>query len=112
MALSYQELAEVYNWFSEGFDTPDLMVAKVLPEPLNGVEKPIETGNERCFGRHDDIRTRVEVSQMGNCFNQRGRMVVCACGLQRGELVREFGFTGWLDASFPQISSHLPVYSA
>ena len=27
-------LAEIYNWFSEGFDTPDLKEAKALLEEL------------------------------------------------------------------------------
>ena len=29
-------LAEVYNWFTEGFDTADLKDAKALLEELNG----------------------------------------------------------------------------
>jgi hypothetical protein len=29
-------LAEIYNWFTEGFDTADLKGAKVLLEELNG----------------------------------------------------------------------------
>jgi predicted ATPase len=28
-------LAEVYNWFTEGFDTPDLMDAKALLDELS-----------------------------------------------------------------------------
>jgi predicted ATPase len=28
-------LAEIYNWFSEGFDTPDLKDARVLLEELS-----------------------------------------------------------------------------
>ena len=28
-------LAEVYNWFTEGFDTPDLKDAKALLDQLN-----------------------------------------------------------------------------
>ena len=28
-------LAEVYNWFTEGFDTPDLKEAKLLLEELS-----------------------------------------------------------------------------
>ena len=28
-------LAEIYNWFSEGFDTPDLKDAKRLLDELN-----------------------------------------------------------------------------
>jgi tetratricopeptide (TPR) repeat protein len=31
-------LAEVYNWFTEGFDTPDLKEAKALLEELGGTE--------------------------------------------------------------------------
>ena len=31
-----QMLAEVYGWFTEGFDTPDLMEAKMLIEELAG----------------------------------------------------------------------------
>jgi class 3 adenylate cyclase/predicted ATPase len=31
---AYQLLAEVYGWFTEGFDTPDLQAAKVLLEAL------------------------------------------------------------------------------
>jgi len=27
-------LAEIYNWFTEGFDTPDLQEAKALLEEL------------------------------------------------------------------------------
>ena len=29
-------LAEIYNWFSEGFDTADLKDAKALMEELGG----------------------------------------------------------------------------
>lgn len=29
-------LAEIYGWFTEGFDTADLKEAKVLLEELNG----------------------------------------------------------------------------
>ena len=29
-------LAEIYNWFTEGFDTPDLKDAKALLEKLAG----------------------------------------------------------------------------
>jgi predicted ATPase len=28
-------LADIYNWFTEGFDTPDLMDAKALLDELN-----------------------------------------------------------------------------
>ena len=28
-------LAEIYNWFTEGFDTPDLKDAKTLLDELN-----------------------------------------------------------------------------
>ena len=31
---AYQPLAEVYGWFTEGFDTADLQEAKALPEEL------------------------------------------------------------------------------
>jgi len=29
-------LAEIYSWFTEGFDTPDLQVARALLEGLGG----------------------------------------------------------------------------
>ena len=29
-------LAEIYNWFTEGFDTPDLKDAKALLDQLGG----------------------------------------------------------------------------
>ena len=29
-------LADIYNWFTEGFDTADLKKAKALLEQLNG----------------------------------------------------------------------------
>jgi hypothetical protein len=29
-------LAEIYNWFTEGFDTADLKAAKALLDELNG----------------------------------------------------------------------------
>ena len=29
-------LADIYNWFTEGFDTPDLKDAKALLETQNG----------------------------------------------------------------------------
>jgi predicted ATPase len=32
---AHQVLAEIYNWFSEGFDTPDLQEAKALLEALS-----------------------------------------------------------------------------
>jgi predicted ATPase len=31
---AYQLLAEIYGWFTEGFDTPDLQDAKALLEAL------------------------------------------------------------------------------
>jgi hypothetical protein len=31
---SYQMLARIYGWFTEGFDTPDLQEAKALLEDL------------------------------------------------------------------------------
>jgi tetratricopeptide (TPR) repeat protein len=34
LAEAHQLLAEVYGWFTEGFDTPDLQEAKVLLEEL------------------------------------------------------------------------------
>jgi predicted ATPase len=33
-AEAHQLLAEIYNWFTEGFDTKDLQEAKVLLEQL------------------------------------------------------------------------------
>jgi predicted ATPase len=33
-AEAYQLLAEIYGWFTEGFDTPDLQDAKALLEEL------------------------------------------------------------------------------
>ena len=30
------QLAEIYNWFTEGFDTPDLKDAKALLDALTG----------------------------------------------------------------------------
>jgi predicted ATPase len=30
-----QRLAEIYSWFTEGFDTPDLQEAKALLEELS-----------------------------------------------------------------------------
>jgi hypothetical protein len=35
-AEAHAMLAEVYNWFTEGFDTTDLKEAKVLLEELSG----------------------------------------------------------------------------
>ena len=34
--LARTMLAEIYNWFTEGFDTADLKDAKVLLEQLGG----------------------------------------------------------------------------
>lgn len=34
-----QMLAEIYNWFTEGFDTKDLKEARALLEELGGTEK-------------------------------------------------------------------------
>jgi len=31
---AHSMLSEIYNWFTEGFDTPDLKDAKALPEEL------------------------------------------------------------------------------
>ncbi len=39
MAEAYRVLADVYNWFSEGFDTPDLKEARQLLAALNGEGK-------------------------------------------------------------------------
>jgi hypothetical protein len=33
-AEAYQILAEIYGWFTEGFETPDLQEAKTLLEVL------------------------------------------------------------------------------
>jgi predicted ATPase len=35
-AAAYQLLAEVYGWFTEGFDTADLQEARALLETLGG----------------------------------------------------------------------------
>ena len=35
-AEAYELLAEVYKWFTEGFDTADLQEAKALIEELGG----------------------------------------------------------------------------
>ena len=32
---AHEMLAEIYNWFTEGFDTKDLQEAKALIEELN-----------------------------------------------------------------------------
>ena len=32
---AHQKLAEIYNWFTEGFDTKDLQEAKALLEELS-----------------------------------------------------------------------------
>jgi hypothetical protein len=37
-AEARQMLAEIYNWFTEGFDTADLKEAKALLEELGGRE--------------------------------------------------------------------------
>jgi hypothetical protein len=34
-AEAFGLLSKVYNWFEEGFDTPDLIAAKVLLEELS-----------------------------------------------------------------------------
>jgi predicted ATPase len=34
-----EKLAEIYNWFTEGFDLPDLQEAKALLEELGGIEE-------------------------------------------------------------------------
>jgi len=34
-----QRFAEIYGWFTEGFDTKDLQEAKALLEELVGMEK-------------------------------------------------------------------------
>ena len=34
-AEAHQVLAEIYGWFSEGFDTPDLRAAKALLDTLS-----------------------------------------------------------------------------
>ncbi len=36
LAEAHQMLSEVYNWFTEGFDTKDLQEAKELLEELDG----------------------------------------------------------------------------
>jgi hypothetical protein len=33
--MAREMLAEIYNWFTEGFDTADLKDAKVLPKELS-----------------------------------------------------------------------------
>ena len=38
-------LSEIYNWFTEGFDTKDLQEAKALLEELEG-KKPEEAGTK------------------------------------------------------------------
>lgn len=35
-AKAHQLLAPIYNWFTEGFDTPDLQEARALLEALQG----------------------------------------------------------------------------
>ena len=33
--LAFQELSQIYSWFTEGFDTPELLAAKMLLEQLS-----------------------------------------------------------------------------
>jgi hypothetical protein len=40
MAESLHLLVEVYSWFSEGYDPPDLRDTRQLQAALNGEEKP------------------------------------------------------------------------
>jgi DNA-binding winged helix-turn-helix (wHTH) protein/predicted ATPase len=48
-AEAHQRLAEIYSWFTEGFDTADLREAKVLLEQLAGRGEG-EGGNNRAVG--------------------------------------------------------------
>jgi predicted ATPase len=42
-----QMLAEIYGWFTEGFDTPDLLAAKVLLDELGARRETRDVSSER-----------------------------------------------------------------
>ena len=52
-----QMLAEIYGWFTEGFDTPDLKDAKALLEELEG-KGTIGPGKQRRTGRKGETGKR------------------------------------------------------
>jgi len=60
------------------------------------IQWDLETGRElRRFGRHEDLRARVEISQDGKTMLTSGMNgVLRLWDLQGGELLREFGYTG------------------
>jgi WD40 repeat protein len=60
------------------------------------IQWDLKTGKEmRRFGRHDDIRTRVEISPDGKLMLSSGMNgVLRLWDLESGELIREFGYTG------------------
>jgi predicted ATPase len=43
---AYQRLAEMYHWFSEGFETPDLIEARELQASL-AHEQPVRLGQDQ-----------------------------------------------------------------
>jgi WD40 repeat protein len=59
------------------------------------IQWDLETGKEmRRFGRHDDLRTRVEISLDGKLMLTSGMNgVLRLWDLETGELVREFGYS-------------------
>jgi hypothetical protein len=50
-------LAEIYNWFTEGFDTADLKEAKALLEELEGQAKVAFTGKRESLGK-ESVHTK------------------------------------------------------
>ena len=60
------------------------------------IQWDLETGKEiRRFGKHDDLRTRVQISPDGEFMLTSGMNgVLRLWDLHSGELVREFGYTG------------------
>jgi hypothetical protein len=59
-------LTEIYGWFTEGFDTPDLKDAKVLLEELEG-KATIASSKQRKTGRKGEKKGRRR-SRMGMAY--------------------------------------------
>src|SRR4030095_14227817 len=47
-AETHQMLSEIYNWFTEGFDTKDLQEAKALLADLNWTKQHLDTQAASC----------------------------------------------------------------
>ena len=83
-------LAEIYNWFTEGFDTADLKDAKALLDELSKI-------SQRCVA---PSATTIIFDDAGFCAECGARTEIMSAGREGIELGREYvNIVGELECS-------------